>query len=110
MAFSVQTTRLGRQDLADIVRYVIENDSPAKAEVVLTQLESAIGKLAEVPSRGRVPPELESTGESEIREIRVKPWRIIYEVRGRIVWVLAILDGRRNLAPILQARLLRAKP
>ena len=39
--------------------------------------------------------------------LRVGEYRIVYEIAGREVHVLAILDGRRDLQDLLAERLLR---
>jgi len=43
----------------------------------------------------------------DFREVHVGPYRIIYEMGGRVVWVLAVLDGRRDIQDVLARRLLR---
>lgn len=63
--------------------------------------------LGNHPERGRIVPELESYGITAYRELIVAPWRIIYQVRGNDVYVLAVVDGRRNVEDVLLDRLTR---
>ena len=44
----------------------------------------------------------------EYREIFFKPYRIIYRVMDKNVYVLLIADGRRDMQTLLQKRLLDA--
>jgi len=41
------------------------------------------------------------------RELIVRPWRIIYRFDAQRVYVLGVLDGRRDLASLLLERLTR---
>ena len=105
MAFSVVLTEDAERDLEDIYRFVATHDSPDSAEHVLSELETIITRLADLPDRGNVPKELQSLGISEYREIHWKPYRIIYRIVGREVTVYCIADGRRDMQSLLQRRL-----
>ncbi|HDR16533.1 MAG TPA: hypothetical protein ENN79_13840, partial [Desulfobacteraceae bacterium] len=52
------------------------------------------------------PKELLALGIREYREIFFKPYRIIYRVMDKNVYVLLIADGRRDMQTLLQRRLL----
>ena len=95
------------EDILDIYRYVARNDSPATAKDLLEKLRQACESLSASPERGRVPPEFERIGVSEYREIHFKPYRVIYQVAKRQVFVYCVLDGRRDLKDLLERRLLR---
>jgi toxin ParE1/3/4 len=64
--------------------------------------------LSEFPERGAYPKELVSLGIREYREIFFKPYRIIYRVIDKNIYVLLIVDGRRDMQTLLQRRLLDA--
>ena len=88
--------------------YIAEHDSPRKADNVLNQIEKAFFTLSEFPERGVYPKELLKLGIREYREIFFKPYRIIYRVMDKNVYVLLIVDGRRDMQVLLQRRLLDA--
>ncbi|MGH8613194.1 MAG: type II toxin-antitoxin system RelE/ParE family toxin [Gammaproteobacteria bacterium] len=46
-------------------------------------------------------------GDEAYREIVIKPWRIVYRIDPRSVYVLGVLGGRRDLAALLLERLAR---
>lgn len=94
-------------DLLDIWSYIAANDSAGKADHVLTQLEVLCENLSTTPFRGHVCPELEPIGVSNYREVHFKPYRVIYEVAGKAVYVHAVLDGRRDLPSLLERRFTR---
>ena len=60
-----------------------------------------------MPLRGRIVPELRAQGVQFYRELLSPPYRIMYRVKDRLVLVVAVLDGRRNLDDLLLDRFLR---
>lgn len=105
--YRVRLTEDAEKDLIDINHYIARQDSAENAENVLDQLESLCSRLAELPERGHVPPELDRIGVTNYREVYFKPYRVIYEVIRQDVFIHCILDGRRDLPSLLQRRLIR---
>jgi toxin ParE1/3/4 len=62
--------------------------------------------LAQNPARGAHPKELLELEMREYRETLFKPYRIIYRVIGRRVYVYLVADGRRDMQSLLARRLL----
>lgn len=102
MAFAVFLTDGAAQDLVDLYDYLAHHDLPEKADNVLAQIETVLGS----PDRGTYPKELLTLGIREYREVFFKPYRIIYRVRENSVYVLLLVDGRRDMQTLLQRRLL----
>ena len=94
-------------DLFEIYRYVAASDSIVQADRLFEDLRRTCFSLRTSPLRGNVPPELKDIGVSQFREIRLKPYRIIYSIELRTVTIHCILDGRRDMQTLLQERLLR---
>lgn len=97
---------IARSDLQSIVAF-IATDNPLAAAQVLDQIERRVASLRTLPERGRVVPELAAFGCQTYRELIAAPWRIVYRIAGPTVYVLAVLDGRRNLEDVLLDRLVR---
>ena len=108
MAYAVLLTNDAARDLEEIYDYIALHDSPQKADYVLKHIEKVFSSLSEFPERGAYPKELLALGISEYREIFFKPYRIIYRVMDKTVYVLLIVDGRRDMQSLLQRRLLNA--
>ena len=108
MSFQVFLTDDASRDLEELYHYTDLTDAPEKADYVLDQLEDAFSTLTENPERGAYPKEVLAVGLREYREIFFKPYRIIYRVTGEKVYVMVILDGRRDMQSLLQRRLLHA--
>ena len=105
--YRVRLAEDAEQDLIDIFRYIALHDSVEKADYVLAQLEALCSRLTELPERGHVPPELDRIGVTNYREVYFKPYRVIYEVIRRDVFIHCVLDGRRDIPSLLQRRLIR---
>ena len=107
MKYTVHLIIDAENDLLDIYRYVRRHDSAEKSDRLMDNLESTITKLETLPLRGHHPPELERIGVLEFREIFFKPYRIIYQITNKDVYVHSVLDSRRDLQELLQQRMLR---
>jgi len=108
MPFAVFLTNDAARDLDEIYDYIARHDAPQKADYVLDQIEKTFSRLSASPERGASPKELLSLGIREYREVFFKPYRIIYRVMDKNVYVLLIVDGRRDMQSLLQRRLLDA--
>ena len=106
MPFAVLLTHDAAHDLEELHDYIAEHDTYEKADSVLNRIEKAFSSLSEFPERGTYPKELTALGIHEYREIFFKPYRIIYRVMEKNVYVLLIVDGRRDMMSLLQRRLL----
>lgn len=105
--YSVIVDSDAEEDLFEIYAYVAFNDSVERADKLFSELRKTCYKLQSFPLRGNIPPELSEIGVIEFREIRHKPYRVIYSIEGKVVYVHCILDGRRDMQTLLQERLLR---
>jgi toxin ParE1/3/4 len=108
MPFKVLLTNDAARDLEELYDYIALHDSTRNANYVLEQIDKAFSKLSEFPERGVYPKELLAIGIREYREIFFKPYRIIYRVMNKNVYVLLVVDGRRDMQSLLQRRLMNA--
>lgn len=99
-------TETARGDLEQIIAFIAEN-SPANALATAERIERRCGELNRLPARGRVVPELRAVDVFAYRELVEGPWRIVYRYDDRAVYVVAVLDARRDLTSLLLARLVR---
>ena len=100
----INWTNAGIQDVLSIVEYVAQ-ESPDTATALSKRIKTTVASLRRSPHRGRVVPELGALGRTDHREIILRPWRIIYRIRGKGIWSVAVLDGRRNVRELLAKRL-----
>lgn len=92
------------EDMLTIVDDMFAALGTDAALAVDARLDAAIESLDELGHRGRIVPELRVRGITTYREIIALPYRIIYRVEAREVWIVAILDHRRDLDTLLHER------
>ena len=82
------------QALLDLesIRDYIARDSPRYAEFVLRRLGGAVERLEAFPQSGRIVPERNA---DDIREIIVKPYRIVYRLRPELVEIVTVFRASR---------------
>jgi toxin ParE1/3/4 len=94
-------------DLFDIYVYSDRVYSTENAENTLKSIRRKIEKLKAFSAMGNYPPELERINLYNFREIHSIPYRIIYEVIEKAVYIHCIIDGRRDVVSILQERVIK---
>ena len=106
MPYEVLLTADAVADLEEIAGWIGEHDAPAKADRVARRVEAAVESLARFPERGAYPRELLALGIRDYRQTFFKPYRIIYRIEAKRVYVYLIADGRRDVQSLLARRLL----
>jgi toxin ParE1/3/4 len=106
MSFEVFLTADAVRDIEDLYQYIANHDTPGKAQHILTKIEKTFKSLSETPERGAYTKELLALGIREYREVFFKPYKLIYRIIGRRVYIMLIVDGRRDMQSLLQRRLL----
>lgn len=79
------------RDLEGIRAYVAQG-SPLYADLVVRRLVAAVERLISFPGSGRIVPERDTP---EIREIIVRPYRIVYRVRPGVVEIVTVFRASR---------------
>ena len=104
--FAVHWTRTAASDLSGIVEF-ISNENPDAARDLLAKIIKSCRSLNTFPRRARIVPELRSFGITIYRELVVEKYRIQFRIKNKDVYVLSVLDSRRNLEDILLDRFLK---
>lgn len=106
MEYKVELTKSAIDDLFDIYFYVAMNSSFEMAEKLDNRLRTKCESLNKMPIRGSRIKEIYEE-RPELLQIICNPYNIIYKLERKVVYVLAIIDGRRNLQEELKNRILR---
>ena len=104
--FRVHWAGVAEEDLKSIILYIAE-DSPTNARTIFEKIKEKASSLTHFPERGRTVPELQDQGIFLYRELVVAPWRIIYRISDKKVYILSVLDSRQNVEDILLKRLIK---
>jgi toxin ParE1/3/4 len=106
--YAVAWSETAERDLLAIIEYIAD-DSPSRAYDVFKEVRRKASSLRSFPERGRVVPELQGQGITQYHELITGPWRIIYRISEKHVYVLSALDSRRSVEDILLGRLIGLK-
>ncbi len=106
--YEVLWAKVAQDDLVSIIKY-IHSDNPKAAQDNLKKIKNKVSNLCNLPQRGRIVPELKNEGILQYRELIVSPWRIMYRISELNVYVLLVIDSRKNVEDILLHRLVRKK-
>ena len=93
MARKVNWAYEATTDLAALAEY-IARDSAFYASAFVQEIRDASRSLNEFSERGRIVPEL---GNSNIRELFVREYRLIYSIEESRVVILGLIHGKRDL-------------
>ncbi|MGZ8499725.1 MAG: type II toxin-antitoxin system RelE/ParE family toxin [Candidatus Binatia bacterium] len=104
--YKVHWTHTASVDLESIVDF-IARENVSNALDILAQLRNCAANLKSFPLRGRVVPELADIGVHFYREVISAPWRVIYRVADGDVYVMMVIDSRRNAEDLLLERFTR---
>jgi plasmid stabilization system protein ParE len=104
--YQVYWSKTAESDLLAIILF-IRDTSPQAAAKAFASIKEKTADLVVFPERGRIVPELLAQGIGHYRELIIPPWRVIYRFSGDAVYVLSVLDSRRNVEDVLLDRLIR---
>ena len=94
------------RDVHDIVDRLASESRTAALRFV-DRVDHAVRELESALGLGRIVPELDRHGVRLYRELILSPWRVVYRYERDHVYVLVVIDGRRNVEDVLLRRLLR---
>lgn len=103
--YEIIWTHVAENDLINIIEYISVN-SPQNALKILKKIKQKTSDLYTLPERGRIVPALQGQGIFQYRELVIPPWRLIYRIAEREIFVLSVIDSRQNVEDILLNRLI----
>ena len=95
-----------------VMKYVVETLIEAPEEenpVALTDEDTGFLFLLLKTVVDVLDSELQDQGILQYRELVISPWRVLYRISEKNVFVLSVLDSRRNIQDILLKRLTNSK-
>jgi addiction module RelE/StbE family toxin len=105
--YEIIWTNVAENDLINIIEY-ISVDSPQNALEILEKIRQKASSLYTLPERGRIVPELQGQGIFQYRELVIPPWRLMYRIAEREIFVMSVIDSRQNVEDVLLNRLIYA--
>ncbi len=105
-SYNVKWTKPAQRDLNNIVDFIMK-DGFERANQIYKRIISKVDDLQFMQNKGRIIPELESLNINIYREIIDNPWRIFYKIDKTDIFILAVIDGRRNIEDVLFDRIIK---
>ena len=103
-SYSVQWAPIALKDLEKIIDYLHE-PNPKAAKKAFSRIKKRAQTLRTLTTQGRRVPELAEFEFQAYRELLIPPYRLIYRIEEKRVYVLGVFDSRRDLNDLLLWRL-----
>ena len=81
----------------EAIRDYIADDSPRYAALVIERIIGVVERLSSFPESGRMVPE---RNDPEIREVIVRPYRVVYRLRPGVVEIATVFRASRMLPEV----------
>jgi len=101
----------GVDSLNEILEYYMDNVGETVASNIYSRIIKEIELLQLEEIRTKQTQELKDIGIFDVYELSIKPWKVYYKISNdnKIIYVLLVLDGRRNLEEILISKVIDNK-
>jgi len=103
--YQIKWAAPAREDINDIIDYISQTNINYAVKT-LDKIEEHVNQLDLFPERYRIVPELERYGYLLYREIIVDWWRIIYKIENNLIYIMLVIDSRRNLEDLILKKLI----
>jgi plasmid stabilization system protein ParE len=103
--FEIYWSSPAEKDLDEITEF-ISHDSVNSALLLFDKIKRKCNSLQFSPYRCRIVPELKKIDIDAFRELILNPYRVIFKISNDSIFIMAVLDGRRDLEDILIERIL----
>lgn len=107
--YGIKWTKDAASDFEEILSYIKYRTGKTSAKIQYDRVIINVEKLKVFPDQGKISEDLRSIGIVSIHEIVETPWRIFYKIEDDTVYILSILDGRRNIEEILYKKVIEGK-
>jgi toxin ParE1/3/4 len=93
MARKVKWTESAWNDIEEVFDYIAK-DSSFKASSFIQEVRDSANSLDYLAERGRMVPEF---NDSTFRELFIRKYRLIYQIKDETVFIVAFIHGSRDL-------------
>lgn len=94
------------QDLHDLRRYILKRFGAPAWQDSYRKLKETVRATSAFPQSGSQPDELLDLNLANYRQVISGQNRIIYEVRGELIYIHVVCDTRRDMKSVLSRRVL----
>jgi toxin ParE1/3/4 len=107
----IEWTPDGIDSLNEILEYYMDRAGESISNTIYDKLMKEIELLESDKIKTKRSQELMDIGIFDVYELLIKPWKVYYKIGGdnKKIYVLFVLDGRRNLEEILMSKVINSK-
>jgi toxin ParE1/3/4 len=109
MAYKIVWSKDAGDELIEIVSYYKDRAGKNIAKNIHIRIRTKVKKLLDGPKMGTIVPLLKDIGITNYRQIIENPWIIYYRIEEQIIYIVSVIDGRRNLEEILYKKIIDGK-
>lgn len=95
------------EDLKELRHYLIRSFGKAAWQESYQKVKDAVRAIQTFPQGGAIPDELIDLSLQQYRQVISGMNRIIYEIRGDVIYIHVVCDTRRDMRTLLSRRLIR---
>ena len=103
--YNIKWASPASDDLDEIIEYISKTNLKYSIKV-MEKIYGQVSKLDINPERCRIVSELEKYGYLRYRQLIVDYWKIIFKIEKNVVYIMIVIDGRRNLEDIILKKIL----
>jgi toxin ParE1/3/4 len=109
MKYKINWSKDAGEEFIEIISWYKHNVGKNAAQKIYSKINSQIEKLKDMPGIGKAVQILKDIGVNNYRQIVQDNWIIYYRVEGRNIYIVSVIDGRRNLEEILYKKIIDGK-
>ena len=101
----------GVESLNEILEYYKDRAGENVANNIYDKIMKEIELLEMEEVKTKQTQELKDIGIFDVHELVIKPWKVYYKIGGKnkTIYILFVLDGRRNLEEVLLSKVIDNK-
>ena len=107
----IEWTPDGIDSLNEILEYYMDRAGESISNTIYDKIMKEIELLESDKIKTKRSQELMDIGIFDVYELLIKPWKVYYKISGdnKKIYILFVLDGRRNLEEILMSKVINSK-
>jgi toxin ParE1/3/4 len=109
MKYKIFWSKDAGEEFTEILSWYKYTVGKNSAEKIYAKISSQIRKLKDMPGIGKQVQSLKDIGINDYRQIAQEHWVIYYRVEGQSIYIVSVIDGRRNLEEILYKKIIDGK-
>jgi toxin ParE1/3/4 len=109
MKYKIIWSKDAGEEFVEIISWYKYTVGKNVAKNIYSKINSQIKKLKDMPGIGKQVQLLKDIGINDYRQIVHDHWIIYYKVEGQRIYIISVIDGRRNLEEILYKKIIDGK-